>query len=93
MDRPDVDGAEQLLAAHAGVLDWRRFERDFCVGGATPVRDAVAAYRNPDGGFGLVQLAGVVAARRAGMARLGDGGRPRRPPRERTVAFGEHVTA
>jgi hypothetical protein len=35
------------------VLDWRRFERLFRDGEATPVRDAVAAYRNPDGGFGF----------------------------------------
>jgi hypothetical protein len=50
--RPDLDAAERFLAAHARVLDWRRFERLFRGGDATPVRDAVAAYRNPDGGFG-----------------------------------------
>ena len=53
MDRPDLDEAEQFLAAHARVLDWRRFERHFRGGDATPVRDAVAAYRNRDGGFGF----------------------------------------
>ena len=34
------------------MLDRRRFERLFGSGAAGPVRDAVAAYRNPDGGFG-----------------------------------------
>jgi hypothetical protein len=49
---PDVDRAAHFLAANARVLDRRRFERLFQDGSATPVRDAVAAYRNPDGGFG-----------------------------------------
>jgi hypothetical protein len=48
----DVIAAERFLAAHARVLDRRRFERLFAGGEAAPVRDAVAAYRNPDGGFG-----------------------------------------
>jgi hypothetical protein len=48
----DLDAAERFLAANGRVLDWRRFERLFRGGSATPVRDAVAAYRNPDGGFG-----------------------------------------
>ena len=52
MDGPDLDAAERFLAGNARVLDWRRFERLFREGDATPVRDAVAAYRNPDGGFG-----------------------------------------
>jgi hypothetical protein len=34
------------------VLDRRVFERLFAGGAAEPVRDAVAAYRNTDGGFG-----------------------------------------
>ena len=34
------------------MLERRRFERLFRGGGPQPVRDAVAAYRNPDGGFG-----------------------------------------
>ena len=34
------------------MLDRRRFERLFLGGEARPVRDAVAAFRNPDGGFG-----------------------------------------
>jgi hypothetical protein len=49
---PDLDAAHQFLAAHARVLDRRRFERLFADGPPEPVRDAVAAYRNPDGGFG-----------------------------------------
>jgi hypothetical protein len=57
MDRmnktPDFDAAAGFLAASARVLDRRLFERLFCGGAAGPVRDAVAAYRNADGGFGL----------------------------------------
>src|SRR5262252_10656461 len=52
MTSPDIQAAEQFLAASARVLEKRRFERLFAGGGAGPVRDAVAAYRNPDGGFG-----------------------------------------
>jgi len=52
MTSPDIEAAEQFLAASARVLEWRRFERLFRGGDAGPVRDAVAAYRNPDGGFG-----------------------------------------
>jgi hypothetical protein len=49
---PDLDAAHHFLAGHARVLDLRRFER-ICLGGdAEPVRTAVAAYRNADGGFG-----------------------------------------
>jgi hypothetical protein len=49
---PDLAASEQFLAAHARVLDRRRFERLFGDGPAEAVRDAVAAYANPDGGFG-----------------------------------------
>lgn len=49
---PDFDAAAGFLAAHARVLDRRLFERLFRGGAAGPVRDAVAAYRNADGGFG-----------------------------------------
>ena len=49
---PDLAAAARFLAAHARVLDRRRFERLCEGGGPEPVRDAVAAYRNPDGGFG-----------------------------------------
>jgi hypothetical protein len=40
------------MAASARVLDRRVFQRLFQGGPAAPVRDAVAAYRNADGGFG-----------------------------------------
>jgi hypothetical protein len=49
---PDLDLAQQFLAARGRILDRRRFERLFLGGDAAPVRDAVAAYRNADGGFG-----------------------------------------
>lgn len=52
MNGPDIEAAAHFLAAHARVVDLRRFERLFRGGDARPVRDAVAAYRNPDGGFG-----------------------------------------
>jgi len=45
-------GAAAFVAANARVLDRRRFQRLFEDGPAAPVRDAVAAYRNDDGGFG-----------------------------------------
>ncbi|HEX7165296.1 MAG TPA: hypothetical protein VF223_29130 [Trebonia sp.] len=49
---PDFDAAADFLAAHARVLDRRVFQRLFSGGAAEPVRNAVAAYRNADGGFG-----------------------------------------
>jgi hypothetical protein len=49
---PSLDSAHQFLAAQGRILDRRRFERLFLGGDARPVRDAVAAYRNADGGFG-----------------------------------------
>ena len=49
---PDFDAAADFLAGHGRVLDRRLFERLFSGGAAEPVRDAVAAYRNADGGFG-----------------------------------------
>jgi hypothetical protein len=49
---PDFDAAADFLAGHARVLDKRVFERLFQSGGPAPVRDAIAAYRNDDGGFG-----------------------------------------
>jgi len=52
MSIPDIDAAEQFIAAHGRVLERRRFERLMRGGEAQPVRDAVAAYRNRDGGFG-----------------------------------------
>jgi hypothetical protein len=47
-----LDAARGFVAAGARVLDRRRFERLFDGGEAGPVRDAVAAYANPDGGLG-----------------------------------------
>jgi hypothetical protein len=52
MKTPDLEAAHQFLAGNARVLDRRRFERLFLGGDPEPVRAAVAAYRNPDGGFG-----------------------------------------
>ena len=52
MDPPDLDAAAHFLAAHARILERRRFERLFRGGPAVAVRDAVAAYRTSDGGFG-----------------------------------------
>ena len=52
MKAPDFDAAATFIAVHARVVDRRRFQRMFGDGPAGPVRDAVAAYRNADGGFG-----------------------------------------
>jgi hypothetical protein len=52
MATPDIDKAVQFLAANARVIDRRRYERLFTGGARGPVRDALAAYRNADGGFG-----------------------------------------
>jgi hypothetical protein len=49
---PDFDAAADFVAASARVIDRRVFERLFAGGPAVAVRDAVAAYRNADGGFG-----------------------------------------
>jgi hypothetical protein len=49
---PDFEAAADFLAAQGRLLDRRVFERLFRGGAAEPVRDAVAAYRNADGGFG-----------------------------------------
>jgi hypothetical protein len=49
---PDFDAAAHFMAAHARVIDRRVFQRLFQDGAAGPVRAAVAAYRNDDGGFG-----------------------------------------
>ncbi len=49
---PDFEAAADFLAARARLLDRRMFERLFRGGAAEPVRDAIAAYRNADGGFG-----------------------------------------
>ena len=52
MPTPDLDAARRYVADNARVLERRRFERLFDGGDAEPVRAAVAAYRNADGGFG-----------------------------------------
>jgi len=52
MNASDFDAAATFIAANARVIDRRRFERLFGGDDAQPVRDAVAAYRNADGGFG-----------------------------------------
>ena len=52
MITPDFDAAAVFVAANARVLDRRRFQRLFEDGPTAPVQDAVAAYRNDDGGFG-----------------------------------------
>jgi hypothetical protein len=52
MNTPDFSAATAFIAANARVIDQRRFQRLFQDGAAAPVRDAVAAYRNEDGGFG-----------------------------------------
>jgi hypothetical protein len=52
MSKPDIEAAAQFVAANARILDRRRFERLFVDSTAAAVHDAVAAYRNPDGGFG-----------------------------------------
>jgi hypothetical protein len=52
MNTPHFDAAAAFIAANARVIDRRRFQRLFGDGAAGPVRDAVAAYRNDDGGFG-----------------------------------------
>jgi hypothetical protein len=52
MNAQDFKAAAAFIAANARVLDRRRFQRLFEDGPAEPVRDALAAYRNDDGGFG-----------------------------------------
>jgi hypothetical protein len=52
MTSPDITAAEHFLAEQARILDRRRFDVHFHDADPAPVRDALAAYRNPDGGFG-----------------------------------------
>jgi hypothetical protein len=49
---PDLDAAARFLEGNGRVLDKRRFEMLFRDGQSGPVRDAVAAFANADGGFG-----------------------------------------
>lgn len=48
----DFEAAANFVMARARVLDRRVFQRLFQGGSPGPVRDAIAAYRNDDGGFG-----------------------------------------
>jgi hypothetical protein len=48
----DLAAAADFMAAHARVLDRRRFEHLFGDGDPQAVLTAVDAYRNPDGGYG-----------------------------------------
>jgi hypothetical protein len=54
MNAPDFDAAATFIAANARVVDRRRFQRMFGDGAAEPVRDAVTAYRNDDGGWSRI---------------------------------------
>jgi hypothetical protein len=47
-----LTAARSFMAAHARVLDRRRFELLFDGGRAEPVLAALSAYRNADGGYG-----------------------------------------
>jgi hypothetical protein len=49
---PDLTAARRFLLSTGRVLDQRRFEQLRHGGEAAPIRDAIAAYRNADGGFG-----------------------------------------
>jgi hypothetical protein len=48
----DLTAASDFMASHARLLDRRRCALLFGDDGAEPVLDALAAYANPDGGFG-----------------------------------------
>jgi hypothetical protein len=48
----DLNAAERFLHGTGRILDQRRFDLLVRGGDPAPVRDAVAAYRNADGGFG-----------------------------------------
>lgn len=52
LSAPDFERSRAFLWEHGRVLEQRVFERLFAAGGAEPVHAALAAYRNPDGGFG-----------------------------------------
>jgi hypothetical protein len=49
---PNLSAAESFMAAHARVLDRRRFELLLGGGDPTAVLAAADGYRNPDGGYG-----------------------------------------
>lgn len=52
MSGPDVAAATEFVWRHARVLDRHRFAHEFLEGSADAVVTALAAYQNPDGGFG-----------------------------------------
>jgi hypothetical protein len=54
---PDLDAARQFVHSHGRLLERRRFEYLFGqdAGNPDPVLRAVEAYRNADGGFGLME--------------------------------------
>jgi len=52
LTRDSFAAAERFLALNARLLDRRRFDHLFHDGPAEPVRLAMAAYANPDGGYG-----------------------------------------
>ncbi len=52
LPRPDFERSRAFLCEHGRVLECRVFERLFESGSVEAVHAALAAYRNPDGGFG-----------------------------------------
>ena len=48
----DLTAAAAFMATHARLLDRRRFDLLTGAGGVDAALDALAAYRNPDGGYG-----------------------------------------
>src|SRR5438876_1106086 len=48
----DLSAAADFLAAHARLLDQQRFRHLCGAGDAEAALTALAAYRNPDGGYG-----------------------------------------
>lgn len=51
----DLAAAGRFVSAHGRLVDRRRFAHAFEGASARLVRDAVAAYRNADGGFGALE--------------------------------------
>lgn len=52
---PDLDAAAQFVHGHGRLLERRRFDHLFGDGDAGTVVRATEAYRNADGGFGLME--------------------------------------
>ncbi|RZS34342.1 hypothetical protein EV193_109129 [Herbihabitans rhizosphaerae] len=52
LDQTAIDAAETYVLSSARVLERHQFAHMFRSGDAEPVLAALAAYRNPDGGFG-----------------------------------------